>query len=231
MTELGLGGAFNNYFLRFPMDNKRLAPKEPAMTLQEFFDANRQFIADPTERLICNKDNGGFTVQSPSFQRLKSLLILKGFTTDDWIMLADKPSKPKSGVKQGNLFPFSFDKKSELMKQPFISLRLVKLNSETFRFFLQALPVKKVEQIMLSDVLAITREDIVEVTGTKEFWKIPYSQVQSLRIFITKLQNNLTEFGFKPEDGSFMTISFKKVERVDDGITPYMRRKLSLQRA
>ena len=218
MTELGLGGAFGNWFLRFPMDNPRLQPKEPAITLREFFILNPHFLTDPQARFVCNKDGDGFALQSASYQKLESFLSMKGFTGQDWIML-------HSHNKQGNLFPFSFDKKAEIVKQPFISMGFVKLHSATLDLFLKMVPGKKLEEVTLADVLAITNKSVEHVTGVVHNWKISYDEVQHFRSFIKKLQEKLTGMGFKREDSPFLDISFAK-EKLPQGVNYYLRRKL-----
>ncbi len=218
MTELGLGGAFNNWFLRFPRNDLRLTPYEPAITLREFLNRNQKFLSCITDRFSCNIKEEGFSLQSASFQKLKRFLIDNGFTQDDWFMLGSRN-------KQGSLFPFSFNKKSEILVLQFVTWNIIKPKSEAFQLLVQALPKVEVGSITAADLLALSSDDIEKVTGRRNYWKLSYVQVQGLRIFITKLQEKFTLCGFTREDGPFMDISFKK-EKLVRNMTYYKRKKL-----
>lgn len=221
MTELGLGGAFNNWFLRFPRNNPRLTPYEPAITLKEFFKRNQKFLSCATDRFSCNVNGEGFSLQSASFQKLKRFLIEHGFTQDDWLMLGSRN-------RQGSLFPFSFNKKSEILTLGFVTWNIIKPRSQAFQLLIQALPKMDVESITAAHILALSQDDIEEVTGTRSFWKLSYDQVQGFRVFITKLQQKFAMCGFTAQDGPFMNISFKK-EKLVRNMTYYKRKKLREQ--
>ncbi len=211
MTDLGLGGSFGNYFLRFPRNNKRMSPYEPAITLAEFLNRNQKLLRKPMDRFSCDAEGDGFTLQSVAFKKLKVFLLEHGFSATDWIML-------KGSQKQGNLFPFSFDNKTEIGALRIVTLGLIKQKTGTFQLLLEMVPDVEPELLTINDVLRITSEDIEVITGVPKSWAIPYERVQALRIVITKLQEKLQKMGLTPDDGPFMNISFKKQQPVQVGV-------------
>lgn len=223
MDLLGLGGAFNHYFLRFPHNNPRYTPKEPAITLAEFFKLNQKFLTGAMQRFVCNADGDGFTLQSASFQKFKRFLVLNGFTHEDWIMLDVRN-------RQGALFPFLSTEKQNVLSKRFITLNLVKPKSAVFDMLMKGFTEKVPEDITIADILNFSQEVIDGITGIRGDWKYDYAQIQAFRAFIKKLQEKLSKIGLTTEDGALMRVSFKVVKSFDE-LSPYMRKKFAEQQA
>jgi hypothetical protein len=209
MTELGLGTVFNNYFLRCDSrDKEKYLSPEMVMTLEEFFNANQRITRDWSDRFVCSSSGTlGFALQSVAFKKLKSFLLKHGFDHRHWVMLADVRRD-----QQLNLFPFSALTHGHLMTLPLTYVKGIKKSSRTFQWFAQLFPVRS-QTITISDVLQVTEADIATITGVFHAWKMPYSDVQALRVFVKKVQGKLRRLGIPDDAGPFLTITFEREHR------------------
>lgn len=214
MVELPLGRLFRKWFVWYPNGNKRYSPLESSLTVREFFKQNQTLIRDVERFNIATNANPnalGFSVQSNACLLLQKFLKEKGFSHEDWPMLA--PTHP-----QMRFFPLEdLDLKSK-KKMPYITFCGVKHKTDTFRrigslFFREENGVKLSQDpttITVGQILKLKQSDIVGITGRVGSWRIPYDQVQQLRTSILKAQKKLATHGFAEQDGPFMAVSFKR---------------------
>jgi hypothetical protein len=108
MTDLGLGSVFNRYFSK----------QVPAITLQEFFLKNHEYVTyvNRHKQFHCSSDGTGFTLQSIALKKLIVFLKANGFTQEDWIMLLPEP-------KQLKLFACSVLKKKDILDLPITAIK------------------------------------------------------------------------------------------------------------
>jgi hypothetical protein len=197
MNMLGLGGAFNRWFFQ------RRMQQSDVITLKEFIALNDKLLATD-ESFITWRDSEthkilryGFSRKYESWKKLKSFLILSGFSYKDWILLI--PETEKS-------FDYSVLDKKILIKQPVWKICGVKPSCVPMECIASMFGDEdRPEKINIGQILELT----LEVAQEKS---IDYYINPTLNL----IQNKLKAYGFNKKDGPFMNFFWKETKSEKD---------------
>ncbi len=196
---------FNRWFTRDGGGGN--VPLDSIPTLRQFIAANSLPLKN-TDLFVLGDGSKTFSKQSASFAKLRKLLLISGFTTKDWIVLAN--------TRQLRLFSMQILKsRHNIIEIPFFLACNLKCKSATYLHLavLCEAKVKDIHSVSVARLLLVTQYEVNAITGTSHPWNMDYDEVQCLRRVILSAKRKLRTLGFTEDDGPFMSISFKKEKK------------------
>lgn len=200
MNQLGLGGAFNNWFFYISY-----MTQDQVLTLEEFISLNVD-IKTNNDVFTCIKSEiekapipKGFVKESKSWDKLRNFLIKNGFTQKDWILLL--PTK-KTG--RGEVPDFKFLEKEMLLKMPVHKVTEVKPSCTPFKkignFILKEDWKGVPDQLKVEDILKLNPKKIRNQSFVQGYDGFDRTVMHTL----LGIQKKFLEYGITEKDGLFM---------------------------
>ncbi len=214
MNELGLGGAFNNWFF----DDKRMKQHEVLM-LKDFITLNRDLKIN-TDEFVCRVvasnplDRRGFIKASTSWNKLKKFLLENNFTHDDWIMLLGEYKSSK-----GQVYDYSLLDKPTLFSLPVNKVTDAKANCQPLQTICSSITNSNDIKGLTVKVLLTTKQEILQARLGGHFLD------RTIQHTLSGIQNRFFAYGLTQKDGPFMKMRFGSIKTSKDYVDDLVQNK------